>query len=293
MLKDYQLIELYCAICQHHDTTLAAAAQRLSNNSCPQFTDEECITIYLWGIIRQKYDVKAIYHYILDYYLDWFPNIPSYQAFNHRICYLSDAFESLADILLKNTDIAPEVNAYLTDSMPIIVAGAKRSSSARVAPELCDKGYCGSKDMFYYGVKLHALAQSKLGSLPIPANISITAASNNDLTVAKQSMLYDVYNIDVYADKAYKNTSWENTMLHENNVNIFTPVKLNKGQTKLDFFDGLYSAAVSAVRQPIEAFFAWLQEKTHINIASKVRSTNGLLSFVYARIAAACFLFNS
>ncbi len=172
MRKDTEFIELYCAICHHYSTALSVTAQRLSNNFCPKFTDEECIAIYLWGIIQQKYEVKAIYELILDYYECWFPQLPSYQAFNNRICNLSDCFEMLADIILKNMGINPEVVTYLTDSMPIIVANSKRSSSAKVAPELCNKGYCDSKKMYYYGVKLHALGQSQYESIPIPVNIA-------------------------------------------------------------------------------------------------------------------------
>jgi hypothetical protein len=116
MQKDLQFIELYCAICEYYDTALVATAQRLSNNFCPKFTDEECITIYLWGITQQKYEAKAIYEYILDYYEGWFPNLPSYQAFNKRICNLADTFEALADILLKNMNLNPEITTCLTDS---------------------------------------------------------------------------------------------------------------------------------------------------------------------------------
>lgn len=145
--------------------------------------------------------------------------------------------------------------------------------------------------MYYYGVKLHVLAQSQYKTLPIPANMALTPASTHDLTVAKQTLLNDVYNIDVFADKAYKNAAWEQMLKEENNVSVVTPVKLKKGQVKLSFWDGVYSAAVSAVRQPIESFFNWLQEKTHIENASKAPSTNGLLSFIYARIAVGCLLF--
>jgi hypothetical protein len=293
MRKDTEFIELYCAICQHYSTALVVSAQRLSNNFCPQFTDEECIAIYLWGIIQQKYEVKAIYEFILDYYEGWFPRLPSYQAFNNRICNLSDTFEMLADIMLQGMNINPEINTYLTDSMPIIVANSKRSSSAKVAPELCNKGYCDSKKMYYYGVKLHALGQSQYESIPIPANMAVTPASANDLTVAKQTMLDDVYNIDVFADKAYKDTNWERSLKENSNVSIFTPVKLKKGQKELFFLDGVYSAAVSSVRQPIESFFNWLQEKTHIETASKVRSLKGLRAFLYARIAVGCMLFKN
>ena len=41
------------------------------------------------------------------------------------------------------------------------------------------------------------------------------------------------------------------------------------------------------VRQPIEALFSWLIEKTDIQKASRVRSTKGLTLHVYGRLAAA------
>jgi hypothetical protein len=291
MTNNIQLIELYCAICHHYNTTLVWEAQRQSNNFCPEFTDEECITIYLWGIIQQKFEVKAIYKFINDFYSQWFPKLPSYQAFNKRICYLADAFKILADIFLRDIGVNPEIKTYMIDSMPIIVAGAKRSSSAKVASEICNKGYCASKGLYYYGVKLHMLSQSQTHTLPIPSVMSVTPASENDLPAGKR-ILEDVFDIDVYADKMYKDTKWESDMLQNNNVSIFTPVKLRKGQKNLLYFDNLLSSAVSAVRQPIESFFNWLQVKTQIHLASKIRSLNGLLAFIYARISVACFSFN-
>ncbi|MDM8569307.1 hypothetical protein QUF50_07350, partial [Thiotrichales bacterium HSG1] len=55
--------------------------------------------------------------------------------------------------------------------------------------------------------------------------------------------------------------------------------KKKKGQKKLDFFDQLFSTSVSRVRQPIESLFNWIQEKTNIQMASKVRSAKKLLRF--------------
>ena len=288
MPNDYQLIGLYCDICQLYDSKLAVEVQRQSNNFCPKFTDEECITIYIWGITKQKFEVRAVYDFAKEYYSDWFPTLPSYQAFNNRICHLSDAFYKLADILISEHDREQMNNTYLIDSMPIIVANAKRSSSAVTASEVCDKGYCGSKGMYYYGVKLHVLAQMQFKTIPEAALITLSSASQNDLTIAKQ-FLEDVMNLDIYADKAYKNKDWDIYLKSQNNVEIFTPVKLKKGQKRLDSADLLFSTAVSQVRQPIESFFSWLQRKTQIQKASNVRSAKGLLSFIYARIAS-CYI---
>jgi len=291
-MRATKLIELYCAVCHHYNTTLVVEAQRLSNNFCPKFTDEECMTTFIWGIANQKFDVKKCYEFIKDFYEDWFPELPSYQAYSNRICKLSEAFKLLAGILLSGLDLDPSHSDFVIDSMPIVVAGAKRSSRAVAAKEICDKGYCASKNMYYYGIKLHSLAQCRAGTIPLPFLMRPTKASENDLTVGKD-ILGGVRNMNVYADKCYKNKEWEDLLLATNNISVFTPVKLKKGQDKMFLMDRVYSAAVSKVRQPIESLFNWIQEKTNIQAASKVRSAAGLVSFVFARIAFACLCFYS
>ncbi|HYE36499.1 hypothetical protein [Methylocaldum sp.] len=59
-----------------------------------------------------------------------------------------------------------------------------------------------------------------------------------------------------------------------------------------DAADRLFSTAVSRIHQPIEELFHWLQEKTGIEAASKVRSYRGLLVHVFGRPAAAILLLN-
>lgn len=287
MTKQIQLIKTYCAICQHYDSTICEVAQRLSNNFAPKFTDAECMTIYIFGIQQGYRTVKAIYGFIKEYWRDWFPELPSYVAFNTRICYLAQAFASLTGILMRENDFSAPDMDFLMDSMPIVVASSKRSKTARAASEICDKGYCSSKGMYYYGVKLHLLAQKQPGTLPIPRDIVVSRASENDLSVAKE-YLEVWHNITVFADKAYRDTSW-NRELAERGVEVITPVKLKKGQKDLSYFSKLFSSAVSSARQTIEVFFSWLADKTGINFASKVRSFKGLISFIFARLAAVLY----
>jgi hypothetical protein len=285
-----KLIELYCAVCHHYDTSLVVHAQRLSNNFCPKFTDEECITTYMWGILNQKFEVKACYKFICDYYGEWFPDIPSYQAYNNRICYLADTFKALSSLLICGLGLDPGHDDFVNDSIPVVVAGGKRSGKAKVAGELCNKGYCASKDMWYYGIKLHIFAQCNYKSMPTPVMMTVSKASEHDLPVAK-SMLEDTRNIRVFGDSAFADAEWKADMLSKNNVKILTPIKRNKGQKQLLYWDRIYSSAISSVKQAIESLNNWIIEKTNIQSASKVRSTAGLIAFVFARIACACFEF--
>jgi len=118
---------------------------------------------------------------------------------------LADAFIRLAGLLVNDKCTNPfgvHVASHIMDSMPIVVASSKRSGSAKAASGLCSKGYCSSKNMYYYGIKLHILGEKQYKALPSPRMMEITSASTNDLTHAK-SMLSQAWNIEIFADKIY------------------------------------------------------------------------------------------
>jgi hypothetical protein len=79
---------------------------------------------------------------------------------------LHDVFIQIVSFLITDAGIDSASLDYLIDLMPVIVANERRSGSAKAAGEICDKGYCSSKKMYYYGVKVHALAQKQHGTLP-------------------------------------------------------------------------------------------------------------------------------
>jgi len=290
-MREYKFIQLYCAVCHHYDNTLVAQVQRQTNNFCPKFTDVECIATYIWGIYNQKSNVRSCYDFIKDYYSDWFPDMPSYQAYNKRVCYLADAFKSFASILIDGLGLDISHSDFAYDSMPIVLASSSRSGRAKTAKELCDKGYCAAKKMFYHGVKLHIVAQCNHKAMPTPTLMTISKASRHDLDVAKE-MFDDVRNIRVFADMALIDKRWQQVMLTQNNVTILTPIKRKRGQDVLCSADKLFSASVSSVKQAIESLNNWLIEKTNIQRASKVRSSAGLMAFIFARVACAVFGFD-
>jgi hypothetical protein len=69
----------------------------------------------------------------------------------------------------------------LLDSMPIVTCWHKRAG--QVAPNLSGKGLCPSKNLFYYGCKLHSVNDSPPAPMPLPVYVELTAASEHDLTV--------------------------------------------------------------------------------------------------------------
>ena len=289
----FRLIFVFLFVSDNYKDNLQFYAKRMSNNSSPTFTDEEVITIFLWGIMQHRTTIKDIYNYTNNHLIEWFPNLPSYEAIVQRLNRLQEVFVPL---LYEIQGYFPKEylkNIRLIDSMPIIMAIDTRSSKATVASELANKGYCGSKGCYYYGVKVHILGLRRVGTLPLAEFIGMTPASNHDLSAFRQ-ITPDIQDSELYADKAYID-SLEREILNQQNAEIYTPVNSIQGQESLYLFEQLLSTSVSRVRQPIESLFNWIEEKTGIQIASKIRSIQGLMVHVFGRLAAAMFLlaFNS
>ena len=141
---------------------------------------------------------------------------------------------------------------------------------------------------------MHVVADRRDGQLPLPDRVSLESASENDLTVLRR-VLPDTTGGQLYGDKAYCDSSMKQRLATEQDLNVLTPVKKKKGQEKLSAAGSMFSKAVSKVRQPIESLFNWIDEKTGIQCASRVRSYQGLLVHAFGRLAAAMLLigFNS
>ena len=278
------LIKLYFYICEDRGIQRYLSSMRMSNNYKPEFTDQEVMTVYIHGTTAGFSKVKQIYKYTRRYLSDWFPLLPSYQAFCDRLNKLPYCFQILVrSINCTALQGLAFKNEKVIDSVPIIVTGKSRSSSAKVAPQLCNKGYCSSKQMYYYGLKLHVTGIIRPFELPMPEASWITGAGENDLTVARP-VFESTSNCKIYADKIYGDTELDARMQATQNSIVLTPVKKEKGQTIVNAADDIYSYLVSTVRQPIESFFNWIIEKTQIQFAQRVRSEKGLLIHVWANM---------
>lgn len=165
---------LYYYVCECYNSTLRWQVQRFSNNSHQGLiTDEEIITIYLFCVgFQEKTKLKSMHRYILSHWQSWFPQLPSYETFINRINRISFVFPGLVSCLIDDLDtIQRAIPIVLTDSMPIITCSVKRK--ARIACDIVDTGFCATKNLHYFGVKLHLVAKSRENTLPMPEYIGI------------------------------------------------------------------------------------------------------------------------
>ena len=238
-----QLIQLYLFVCQIYDTRSQTCFQRASNNSKPDFTDQEIVCIWFFGHLNGKFQKKQIHDFILDYWIDWFPRLPSYQTFVHRLNLLEQTFQSVGAELFEylQSEQTAELD-HLIDSFPVMLAQNGFAYSAKVAREIADVGYCSAKKTYFHGVRLHVIANRRFERLPNPTQIWLCEASHHDLTAAKEQHL-ELPNTTLIADLAYPEPLFEQT-LNGQNTYLYTGRKKPKGKdlTKFEKYHNRLSA---------------------------------------------------
>ncbi len=291
-MQQLKLIQLYFYVCQVYEEELKWHCQRFTKSGAePIFSDCEVLTTYLFGVgFEQRFQIKQVHRYIRDHWLSWFPNLPAYQTYNERLNRLVSVFPVLVYRLICELADKKNYSQYfsLTDSMPIMTCSNRRR--AKVALELCDKGYNSVKKRHFYGVKLHAIGFYNPGGLPVPEFLQLSKASEHDLS-AQRPILEQLSNRIVFGDKAFRDKKLDR-VIKDKGGELLTPVVYQDGiqralRERTKAADDLYSVAVSSIRQPIESFFNWIIEKTDIQRAAKVRSLKGLLVHIFGKIAAA------
>ncbi len=282
------LIQIYLFVCHVYDTSPQTCYQRLSNNRETLFTDQELMTIWFFAHLEGCFEKKMMHRLIAKYWLDWFPHLPSYQTFVLRLNRLEPTFQTFGAFLSSafSTTHTPEAD-HLVDSLPVMLARHGHSYKARVGREVADIGYCAAKKTRFHGVRLHLVAQRRAGSLPLPSQVWLCAASHHD-SKAFIEQQPEIAETSLFGDLAYP-TPEIIAHLKEQQTRLMTPQKKPKGAELTDD-EKYYNRLVRRIRQPIESLFNWVQEKTGIQRASKVRSTDALMVHCWGKLAVAFFL---
>lgn len=286
-----QVIQIYLLVCDIYDSQTVLKYQRASNFK-PKFSDEEIVTIYLFGQLNERFKHRQIYDFIADYWLDWFPDLPSYQAFNRRLNLLADNFQTLFAHLLQTlhwqqNNLSAD---YLVDSMPIMLASGTRAKQGKIAPEIAKCGFSAVKQTNFHGVRLHLVANKQTKSLPLPIQVWLKEANVHDLTALKEISDQLPAGINLFGDKAYADAHFK-AELQKQQIQLLTPIKKPKKQ-ELSKAQKRFNKTVSSFRQPIESFFKWLIDKTDIQRASQVRSTEGLIIHCLGKLTFALLFLN-
>jgi hypothetical protein len=286
---DDALITLYLLICNAYKKSLWTVCQRFTNGGCQRFTDEEVMTIYILGTLTECKSIKRIHKYARRHLLSYFPNLPGYAAFVHRINRLADGFKELVSLIQSQQISAKDERVYLVDSFPVALAKHHHAYTARVAHEFASKSFNATKKMYYYGVKIHIVARKNQSSLPDIELLIVDTAGRQDGPIFSELLRPNMHNNLAFGDQAYRRPD-EKRIEQEQDLKVLTPIQKQPGQRELGLEDKRFSNAVSKIRQPIESLFGWINRITGIEDASLVRSAAGLFSHIFGKLAAAMIL---
>jgi len=285
-----QLILIYLTVCEFFMQEDIRHTIRKSPNASPIFTDEEVMTIYIFGILSGHRTNKQSHQFVYVHLKKWFPYLPKYSTFNHRLNLLMVEFSQFCDRFIYNfrsKSHHPE-NLIVLDSMPIMLAKGSRSGKAKVARNTANLGYCASKKVFYHGVKFHLFADYVEGALPNPHLLNITGARQHDLPAVK-NLFEEFVNYKIIADKAYCDGELKSDLASKS-IELHTPYKLTKTKKELTEHEALYTKIINSFRQSIEIFFSWIIKVSGVQDGSRIRSEKGLGVHVFGRFAAAMIL---
>lgn len=286
-----RLVSLYVMISNAYDEQIRASSQRLSNGGYKRFSDEEVMTIYLWSNCIGLTSIKQGYEYTKCHLGAYFPQLPGYAAFAHRVKQLGPALNAFV-IWLQSKHSPPEdERIWLVDSFPIVLAKNQHAYRAKVGAGFASKSYNATKKMHYYRVKAHVVARKNTQALPDIEYLIVDTASRQDGPIFDELLRPQLQNNLVFADQAYRRPDAQ-AIEEIQELKVITPIQKSRGQKSLPPEQKAFSQAVSRIRQPIEALFGWIQRKTHIQDASRVRSLKGLVSHIFAKLAAALILKN-
>jgi IS5 family transposase len=284
-----KLIALYLLICHLYDTKPVLKQQRLSNNHQPLFSDEELLTMYLFGHLQGLTTQRRIYDYIQNHWREWFPALPAYQTVNCRLNELALAFELLIEqLLISGAGQLGTTDDRLIDSVSVMLARGTRANQGCVASGLADTGFCATKQQHYRGVKMHVIAARRPAKLPLPEKIHLLRASQHDLSALREMSPSLPVGCGLFADKAYFHAATQEAC-KERGWFLVASYKRHRHETEQDV-PTLYNRFVSTMRQPLESLFNWLIQTTDLQNASRVRSSQGFKVHCYGKLAVACLL---
>jgi hypothetical protein len=247
----------------------------------PDFSDAEVLAIYFLGLRLGLRNVKKIHAMASTILLEWFPKIPCYEQYLRRLNKLGSVCRQLCVQLYLLDEKNQKSKSIAIDSAPVIVAKQGRSSKARVAPNICNKGYNSSKKCYFYGFKLHLATYTKNRAPYLIAFAEITPASVHDIKILHRT-IDSFKDFFIYGDKAYRSKALQ-IRGRENGSEIITPMKKPKDRCQ-NLCAKLMNSVISSTRQVIESTFSWLERRSGIFQASHLRSSKGIIRHVYGAL---------
>jgi len=239
-----------------------------------RFSDSELMTLLLLMDFLPFPGETQFLGFIRANYLHLFPELIGQSQFNRRTRGLRLIVEEFRRHLGKQLAVT-ERQGFLMDTKPIPVIGYKRSKSHSDFVATANYGVCASRNLKYFGYKLVMISTMD----GIPVTYELVPASTDERTAADE-LLDQFFDRDIYADKGFIGTDWQNEHYELNGNRIWTSKRANQKIQNPKVFD----LWLNSIRERIEGAFHELQN-TGRNLERLLRKTVlGLTTHIIAKV---------
>ncbi len=153
----------------------------------------------------------------------YFRNILSYSRMVRRIHQIPDEVWIMIFSICKNI-FKPTINKeYIVDSFPVVSCQNSKSFRCKLFPQKWYNGYCATKKMFFWGIKVHMLVNLE----GVPIEFYFTPASKADIAAFRFFYLDIPKGSLIYADKAYNDYDLEDKLLEKADIKLVPKRKKN------------------------------------------------------------------
>lgn len=191
--------------------------------------------------------------------------LPERTRYNRRCRQLTTVLKLIRLWMLKRYQHGPVYE--IIDSAPITLVSARRSNRAKVLKGIANKGYNATKQVYYYGFKLHAVMSNE-GYI---VDWELTPASVDDRKVTVE-LLREAPAKYVLADGGYLSRPQQQFLKQRFGIHLWFPIRKNMRQSKQ-----VNSAFLKNKRRHIETCFSNLDKVGHFEHPG-IRTMSGLNS---------------
>lgn len=160
----HRLAECYVFVDDYLKAHPELANWRRSNNSDPDFTDAEVITIALMQGYFRTDTLKRTYELVSENALAAFPDRPGYKQWMRRLNRLTGLIGRLVRAAAKRAIAQSYLRLYVADSLPIPMCHPLRHGRVRLLSEV-GAAFGKAAKGWFFGFKLHALVHQATGAV--------------------------------------------------------------------------------------------------------------------------------
>lgn len=241
----------------------------------PMMSDSELLTLALLMDFLPFPGETQFLGFIRANYLEWFPNLLDQSQFNRRLRQMDAVLEKLRRYWVYQLGGLTETH-FLIDTKPIPVLGLKRDKRYSDFAGNASPGWCAARQMRYFGYKLVVL--STPNGLPIAYDL---VPASTDERFAVEGVLNIIRGCDVYGDKGFISSEWQEAIARRTGNRIWTLHRSNQHKQH----SKPLKRFISRIRQRIEGVFHEIQNTGRNPERLLNKTISGLCVHIAAKMA--------